>query len=295
VRRFRGNEKKGMMMTKTNASSLPSALDNEKIDHLISSRDLNLFLDYDGTLTKIVENPSKAFLSRETRDVLRHLSSICTVVILSGRDVQDVRKLVGIDGMIYAGSHGFDIIMANGERYNDPKWLAFLPSIDHAEKDLRKIMNGIAGVNIERKRFGVTVHYRQVKNEKQVQEVRKRFTKVASSCPKLRKKEGKKVFELLPNVRWDKGRALSFLLNGILNSNKKGKREEVLPLFIGDDLTDEDAFKAIRKQGLGIIVANDPERSTLARYILRNPTEVRSFLEKLVEILEGKSVWASGL
>jgi trehalose 6-phosphate phosphatase len=82
---------------KQKVSALPSALDNEKINHLLSSREIVLFLDYDGTLTNIVEDPSSAFLSEETRNVIKRLSSTRTVVILSGRDVEDVRKLVNID------------------------------------------------------------------------------------------------------------------------------------------------------------------------------------------------------
>jgi trehalose 6-phosphate phosphatase len=229
-------------------------------------------------------------LSEETRKTIRELSSLVPVTILSGRDVEDVRKLVRVDGITYAGSHGFDIIMADGKKREDPRWIAFLPSIDLAETELRAAIKGIWGAKIERKRFAVTMHYRNVK-ETDVKEMRMHFSRIAASHPKLRKTRGKKVFELLPKVKWNKGLALRFLLKEVFSK----KESDMVPVFIGDDLTDEDAFRAIRRAGLGILVVDgEGHHSTLARYSLRNPGEVRAFLENLIEILEGKLAWTLG-
>jgi trehalose-phosphatase len=265
------------------ARTIPSALTSEVDDLVLRSRRLALFLDYDGTLTEIVENPSKASIPEETRDGLRLLSSLCTVAILSGRDVQVVRKLVDLEGIVYVGSHGFDIIMADGKRLENPRWDAFLPSIDRAERELRAAMEGVPGALVERKRFAIAVHYRMV-DPASVQEVKEKFDLVASSSPELRRSEGKKVLEVLPNVAWNKGTALLFLLRAL----KLDGRSRALPIFIGDDLTDEDAFEVVRGRGLGILVTQDAERSTLARRSLRDPEEVRLFLERLIGMLEGK-------
>ena len=268
---------------KRERESLPSALGDSTVDSLVRrSRELVVFLDYDGTLTGIVNDPPKAVISKETRDVLRSLTALCTVGILSGRDVQVVKKLVGLQGMIYAGSHGFDIIMPDGRRLDNARWDAFLPFLDEAERELHRLLKGIPGAFAERKRFAIAVHYRLV-DPRRVKEVRKRFESVASTFSStLRRSGGKKVFELLPNVAWDKGKALLYLLSVLkLDDRAQG---EVLPIFVGDDLTDETAFRALRRRGLGILVEDagrERQRGTLARYSLRDPDEVRLFLERL--------------
>ncbi len=265
----------------TQSGVLPSALDAVAE---FSGRRLALFLDYDGTLTEIVEDPDKAFLSEKTKSVIQRLASIARVAIISGRDVEDVRRLMNVQGIVYAGSHGFDIVDASGKRQNDPRWLSFLPSIDTAEKKLRETMKGIPGVVIDRKRFAVAVHYRKVEDS-QVANVSERFQEVASSVTKRRKSEGKKVFEPLPDVEWDKGAALLSLLKmfGLEEKN-------VMSVFIGDDLTDESAFRAIHENGAGILVAKVRKPDTFARYTLRDPTEVTLFLEELIPTLKvGKS------
>jgi trehalose-phosphatase len=259
-----------------------SALANKRLESRIRSRRLAAFLDYDGTLAEIVEDPSEAFITRETRDLLRILSRLCPVAILSGRDVQVVKKFVGLKGVTYAGSHGFDILMADGKRVDDPRWRSYLEPLSEADRELRETMRGIRGVIVERKRFAISVHYRMVRPDR-VAEVRRRFDRAATSfLPELRRSGGKKVLEVMPNTDWNKGKALLFLLKSL-----RLDRRDVLPLFMGDDVTDEDAFRVLRKRGVGILVA-EHDRKTLARYHVRNPTEVRLLLRELIAILEAK-------
>ena len=259
-----------------------SALNSKEAFRLIGSRQPVIFLDYDGTLTKIVKDPSKAKMSKETRNVVRQLSKLCEVAILSGRDAEDVKKLVKIDHIAYAGSHGFDILTADGKRKNSRRWNAFLPIIDRAERDLRRRTKGISGVLVERKKFAISVHFRNV-SASQIKELEKHFNSVASCFSrKLRKSKGKKVFELLPKVKWNKGKALLYLMRAFGLSKEK----EFIPVFLGDDLTDEDAFRVLREDGVGIIVGNEFNPNTLARFSLRNPEEVRRFLEKVKRNLE---------
>ena len=261
--------------------ALPSALDITS-RNLIGSKRVAIFLDYDGTLTEIVEDPAKAFLSEETRQVLRDLSPLCKVVILSGRDLQDVRKLVNVGGIVYSGCHGFEIMTADAERQDNTDWIQFLPFIDRADKEFRSALEGIDGVLIERKRLAISVHYRKVKPS-QVGEVKKRFDSVASSFPQLRKTEGKKVFEVLPNVDWNKGKALLFLMKFLGLDQRR-----IQAIFIGDDLTDEEGFRVLRDSGIGIIVGK-PNRETLAKYYLSNPTEVRKFLKTVIYALKSSA------
>ena len=101
---------------------------------------------------------------------------------------------------------------------------------------------------------------------------------VVSRFSGLRKSSGKKVYELQPDINWNKGRALFWVLDAL-----KLNAPDVLPLYIGDDTTDEDAFRAIRDRGIGIIVSEKP-KTTDARYRLRGTGEMQTFLETLASL-----------
>src|SRR5437763_9844197 len=138
---------------------IPSALDHVQ---KIAGRSVQLavFLDYDGTLTAIVTDPKKALLSDSMRETLRALVMRASVAVLSGRDLDDVRKRVAIETIVYAGSHGFDIAGPRGLQRQEAR--EFLPALDVTEKELREKLDGIAGGMIERKCFSIAVHYRNV-------------------------------------------------------------------------------------------------------------------------------------
>jgi len=251
---------------------IPSALEHIQAIAGRSGR-LAVFLDYDGTLTPIVSHPEKALLSDYMRTTLRALAARAPVAILSGRDLYDMRQRVRVEGIVYAGSHGFDIAGPHGLR----KQMAseFLPVLDAAEKELGERLAGISGALLERKRFSIAAHYRQVADES-VPQVEQAVHEVAARHRELRKITGKKVYELQPDVHWDKGRAVVWILESLVQD-----RRGVFPIYIGDDLTDEDAFHAIRERGIGIVVSEQP-CWTAARYMLRDPAEVERFLRELV-------------
>jgi trehalose 6-phosphate phosphatase len=240
----------------------------------LEHKDAAVFLDYDGTLTPIVERPEDATISDRARAVLTRLSKRWPVGILSGRDLADVRSIVGLPGLAYAGSHGFDIVTPEGwaRQYGTE----FLPSLDAAERELRDAVASVPRARVERKRFAVAVHYRQV-DEAGLPHLERRVGEVASVHPDLRQTGGKKVFELRPDVDWDKGRALMALLEAPgLN------RSDVMPIYIGDDETDEDAFRILRGRGVGIVVAQgDEDRLTWGRARLTDPDGVLEFLDRL--------------
>jgi alpha,alpha-trehalase len=235
-----------------------------------------IFLDYDGTLTPIVSHPEKALLSDSMRQTLQELVLQAPVAILSGRDLDDVRQRVNIGAIVYAGSHGFDIAGSRGLR----KQVAtqFLPELDIADKELGKQLAGIPGAHVERKRFSIAAHYRNV-NESDVHKVERAVSEVAARHRQLRKMDGKKVYELLPDIDWDKGKAVLWLLETL-----GLERAKVRPIYIGDDRTDEDAFRALGQRGVGILVSEQP-RPTAASYSLKDPTEVERFLRELVATL----------
>jgi trehalose 6-phosphate phosphatase len=251
---------------------LPSGL--EHIQEIAGSvdRSLVIFLDYDGTLTPIVNRPDQAVLMDSTRAILRMIAAKVPVAILSGRDLDDLRRRVDIDTIIYGGSHGFDIVGSRGLRRQEAT--EFLPTLNAAEKELREKLAGIKGALIERKRFSIAVHYRHL-TESDVPKLERIVREITARHRELRRMDGKKVYELQPDIEWDKGKAVLWLLDTL-----GLRRANVRPIYIGDDRTDEDAFRALEPCGIGILVSEQP-RSTAASYSLRDPTEVERFLREL--------------
>lgn len=258
-----------------NPEGLPNALEHIKeVIKRFGTKKPVLFLDYDGTLTPIVSDPNEAILSEEARKIMDELTENMIIGIISGRDREDVKAKVGLVNLIYAGSHGFDITGPDGLEKQNREGQQILPYLDKAEKNLRQKLKEIDGARIERKKYGIAVHYRNVKKEK-VNEVKKTVLEEIKLQKRLRKGTGKKILELKPDLDWDKGTALTWLMDTL-----GLEEDDYFPLFIGDDITDEDAQKAVEKNGLGIIVGSHGEK-TYATYRLENPEEVMRFLEKL--------------
>lgn len=242
----------------------------------LAGRDAAVFLDYDGTLTPIVEDPAQATLPTATRRAIEELAGRTTVAIVSGRDLQDVRAMVDLPGIHYAGSHGFDILTAEGESIQ--KGREFLPSLDVAERELEAELVGIAGARVERKRFAIAVHTRQV-DDAAVPQVTAVVDAVHAAHPDLRTTGGKRIVELRPDLAWHKGEALRFLLETLGLD-----RDDVVPIYVGDDVTDEDAFTALGDRGIGLVVrGEDDTRPTAADYAFADTDQVRVFLEELAE------------
>jgi trehalose-phosphatase len=243
----------------------------EAIRAAAGSRGLALFLDYDGTLSPIVERPEDAVLDPKTREVLQRLARRYPVAIVSGRDLEDVRARVGIEGLSYAGCHGFEIAGPRGNRVHGAA-AAAAPQLAAAADQVAHEVKGLPGVQLERKRFTLAVHYRRAR-ESDVRAVHEAVERAQARHPALRVTSGKKVFELQPDVDWDKGRAVLWLIETL-------KLEDALPVYIGDDVTDEDAFRALAHRGVGIAVQEAPQ-PTAAQYTLRDPDEVRALLAGL--------------
>ncbi|HEX6308007.1 MAG TPA: trehalose-phosphatase [Longimicrobiales bacterium] len=246
----------------------------------LQGRRLAVFLDYDGTLTPIVDRPELARLSPEMRVTLRDVAAVWPTTIVSGRGREDVTTLVGVDGLHYAGSHGFDIAGPDidGSRYEPDPGVA--PVVGAAAAELRSRTADIPGVIVEDKKYSVAVHYRLVSKDR-VADVERSVDEALARRPQLRKAAGKKVFELRPSMDWDKGRAMLWLLRALGLDGR-----DVLPLYIGDDVTDEDAFAALERRGIGILVTDVP-RPTAAHYSLRDVTEVRALLDRLASLPAG--------
>lgn len=236
---------------------------------------LVVFLDYDGTLTPIVDDPNRAVLDDETRQTVRALAQHYTVAVISGRDRSEVERLVGVETLYYAGSHGFDIGGPHGQHDAMEVGIEFVADLDRAERFLRDRLSDTQGVLIDRKRFAISVHYRHTPAA-DFPAVEEAVNEVTTSDKRLTKSLGKKVFQIQPQLDWNKGRAVSWLL-GRLNL----ENSNVVPIYVGDDITDENAFRVVLESGLGVAV-RDGNRPTAANYAVSCTREVRRFLEMLI-------------
>lgn len=255
--------------------NLPTVWDRQRdLEHRIGNRQLAIFLDYDGTLTPIVEDYRKADISGEMIAAVERLAERFPVAIISGRDLDDVRARVGLDQVFYAGSHGFDIAGPGGLHERPEQAEDFLQAVDVAEKKLRRVVDEIEGAEIERKTFSIAVHFREVA-AKDVTRVEEAVADTVGRHETLRMGRGKKVFEIQPRADWDKGRAVEWLL-----ANTRLGEADALPLYTGDDITDEDAFAALSERGISVVVRGGA-RVTTADYALEGPHEVGRLLDWL--------------
>ena len=256
--------------------ALPSALDPEHAGRWLrlAEEDGVVFLDYDGTLTPIVARPELATLADGMRQTLRRLAERLPVAVVSGRDAAVVAGLVGMDGLAYVGSHGLDITGFGDGTTRHEVAREFVPQLDAAERELRRATAGISGVLVERKRFSVATHVRLAAPAARTA-VESIVERVGREHPSLRRERGNMVFELRPDIDWDKGRAVCWLLDAL-------GRDRTAALFIGDDLTDETVFRALSGGGLGIVVS-EAGRPTAADLRLSNTAEVQTLLGRLAD------------
>ncbi|WP_435277541.1 trehalose-phosphatase [Rhodococcus yananensis] len=263
------------------ARDLPSALESASIGALLGDRTPAVFLDYDGVLTPIVPRPEDARMSENMRATLRALAERCPVCIVTGRDRDVVQQLMGVDDLTVASSHGFEIWQPGRGELTVDGLDDYSNLVAETTETLRRRTAGLEGVQLEPKRASVAVHYRRA-----APDARDRVSAIVRDLVddpsgRLAVVPGKMVYELKPAVDWDKGRAVLHLLD-VLGLD----RPDTVPLYLGDDITDEDAFHALRDRGVGILVydADDPDtvgRTTEARYTLASVDDVERFLTGL--------------
>ena len=241
-----------------------------------------LLSDYDGTLTPIVSRPDEAILSSEVREKLYALAKNPTfsVGIISGRPLSEIKAMVGIEGIYYAGNHGLEID-GPGLKLINPAAKATQPEIKDLTRQFSAKLASIEGVIVEDKGLSLSIHYRLVKKD-EVNIVAEIFHQITS--PRLREGKikvtsGKKVWEVRPPIDWHKGKAVEAIIKEM---KAVIKYERLLTIYLGDNTTDEDAFKVIhRPQGWSIFVGVENPSSN-ADYFLNSPSEVETFLSRLL-------------
>jgi trehalose 6-phosphate phosphatase len=259
------------------ARPLPSALAHEaEIAARLGPGPRAILLDYDGTLTPIAARPELATLSPEARTLLTRLESVSTVGIITGRDMATIQRLIGVDGLAVASDHGFVLQLPDGHEETAPGAEPYRALIDDVAATARTMLGSIDGAIVEAKPFSVAIHYRLAAPE-HVAEIEAAVAAITDRFPQFHCRPGKKVFELRPDLDWDKGSALFAIIDALGVAPDR-------TLFIGDDLTDEDAFRALGDRGTTILVADRP-RASAARYRLHDTNEVTTLLAGLCERL----------
>jgi len=242
-------------------------------------KDVLLFLDYDGTLTPIVEHPSLAVLSPEVTSLLNRLNmnDRCRVTIVSGRSLEDLMPRVGLKKLTYVGNHGFEILGPD-IRFENSCFFQTRNIYNRIIEGLQETLAAMPDAFIEDKRITVSIHVRRLSPEKKplFKKVLYKLIMPYVESKDIYLREGKEVYELRPPVAWDKGAAVLWLL-------KNYRKQSTVSIYIGDDQTDEDAFKALKDQSVTIKVGSS--LSTAAQYWLGSPNEVAILLAEIESLL----------
>jgi trehalose 6-phosphate phosphatase len=261
------------------ADRLPHALrDRDRFDAALAGRRPAVFLDYDGVLTPIVDRPEDARMTDDMRRVVRALAGRCSVCVVSGRDRAVVQDLMGVDDLVVAGSHGFDIWHPERGTLEHEAATGFEELVADVTDRLRGELAGREGVAVEPKRASVAVHYRLAGPDDAALVERLVHRLLEERPDSLKVTPGKMVYELQPKLDWDKGRAVDHLI-GVLGL----AGPDVVPVYLGDDVTDEDAFRTLAGRGVGVWVG-DPAglgRDTAAGFTLDSVDDVRELLDTL--------------
>ncbi|MGM0437104.1 MAG: trehalose-phosphatase [Bacillota bacterium] len=240
---------------------------------LKQSENVLLYLDYDGTLSHFKKDPKAAYPVKGIKKVIKEISkfSFLKVAIISGRSLNDLKNMIKLNNVYYAGLHGLEMEDYSPENLNE-KEIQYYKNIikQNYTTEIKK-----EKLYLENKKFVLSIHYRN--NYKNVKEL-KSFIKNLVDTNNYEIMEGRKILEIRPK-NWDKGKAVTLIREKSFDDNNNP-----LEIYIGDDTTDEDAFSVIN--GFSIYVKNENQISEKASFYLNNPDEVLIFLKKLKNLLE---------
>lgn len=262
--------------------------DWKRIQKAVRAKEIMFFLDYDGTLALLAPTPPEAVISKEVRKTLLALSKMpgCAVSIVSGRALNDIKKMTGVPGIYYAGNHGFEI-EGPDISFESPVTPDVRRVMEKIKADLEERLGGIPGALFEDKYFTLSLHYRLVDEVKEalIKKVFRQVCRPPERDKKIKTSSGKKVLEVRPPLVWDKGNAVLWLL---AKRRYVLKGKDVLPVCVGDDATDEDVFRALKGQGITVVVGKN--RKSAARYYVENPLEVHRLLEQILELKKAAAI-----
>jgi trehalose 6-phosphate phosphatase len=270
-------------MNDTTINMQPKYLFNHEslfLHAITNAQSIVLFLDYDGTLIPFEKKPEDVKTPDNVLNLLKNISvkPEINIVIITGRQLHEIKQLVCLDTISYAALHGLHILFSDGNEKVMKNVESIKIKIDKIKKELEKTLEHVEGAIIEDKQYAIAVHYRMVKKNnldailKKCREIMTRYHN-----DDIETIEGDKVIEARLKG-WNKGNAVDFLLNQFNQINV------TLPIYIGDDTTDEDAFNYLTNKGFTIFVKNNSSLKTNAHYWVDNPSEVYLLLQKISDI-----------
>jgi len=235
-----------------------------------------LLMDFDGTLSPLADTPEKAHLPQNAQKMLLRLAfqPRVRVAILSGRPLGYLKAVFGVPSFFYGGNHGLEMEGPDFS-FRHPGAGALRSVIQNLVRQFRKPIKGVSGALLENKGLSLALHYRNVLRARRpgFDSLVERLQNKTAGLP-VRWRPGNKVWELLPRVAWDKGRAAQALIRHL---------EHPFPVAVGDDKTDEDMFEALSGKGITVHVGDDGDSS--AQFCLTRQSEVPRFLKFLEGVL----------
>lgn len=232
-----------------------------------------LLLDFDGTLVPITNKPQKVILPSTVKELLisiRDNHRLC-LGIVSGRRLNILKHRVGIDGIIYVGSHGWEWEIDKKRYYFRPS-LEKLKALERLKQKIKKLSADFAGTFVEDKYCSFTVNFRFTENLALFQESFSKITKKENYLGLIKIMKGKRVYDIHPNEEWGKGHAVSQIISHLKKTYKKNNLQT---FYIGDDTTDEEVFNKNQKITTIRVGKN---RNSRAKYFVKNPKEIHKFL-----------------
>lgn len=257
----------------------------------LSGTPLVILLDIDGTIAPIAPRPEQVIVSPDTCKVLEALTKIsgAHVAVVTGRSVADAQRLVSIPGIGVIGNHGFEVLGEEGELISEPAAHSYLGAIQSAAKRLVAETKTVPGVVIEDKKWTLSVHYRLVARPAIAKLTE--YVNAAASQLGLVVTRGKEVLELRPPMKINKGTA------AVLWTKQVGIAASNSAVYIGDDRTDEDAFRELRAEFPRAVTirVGDPDHGeeTAAEFRVETPAEVTKFLVELAAVRRGERALSS--
>ncbi|KHN09128.1 Trehalose-phosphate phosphatase [Glycine soja] len=262
----------------------PSALNTfEQIVYSAKGKQIVVFLDYDGTLSPIVADPDKAFMTRKMRATLKGIARHFPTAIVTGRCRDKVYNFVKLAEL------GMDITgptKSPKQGNNNNKAVLFqpasqfLPMIDEVYKILLEKTKTVPGAKVENNKFCLSVHFRCV-DEKSWAALAEKVRLVLIEYPQLRLTQGRKVLEIRPTIKWDKGKALEFLLESLGYKNLNDYFQSILVMI--ELMRMLLGFCAVGVKELGFSFLELQKKQMLPIPCKIHQRQVEQFLRRLVE------------
>lgn len=253
--------------------NLPSAVDLMPLLRQVARVDL--YLDYDGTLAEFAPTPDDVLPDERVIDLITRLAARpnLRISIISGRRLAHIRKLLPVDGILLAGTYGVEMLTRDGRDVHRLSFDAIRPTLESLKPRWRGLIEGLDGFYLEDKGWALAIHGRRAEEKLalQVLEEAEKMLTADIMGSQLHKIHSYRFLEVGP-VDADKGHALAYVFSNF-------EWEGSIPVYIGDDDKDEDAFQAVNgHDGISILVSREA-RGTRAKYLLDSPAAVHQWLK----------------